>query len=153
MVALRAAHRGESGTVATIRLSDTAGGNPASASIGEPGELDLHPSWPVDALRRFAASEVTTVQRWVRAMDAIAADDAKVWFTTTEVSERSGLTINEWRDAPRKITRHLAAHYPEVPRTADGELAWPLKAWSFGYEVSWAMTPATKSIWRELRGL
>lgn len=59
-------------------------------------------------------------------MDAIAAGGAN-WYTTSEVAEMSGLTVNEWRDAPRKISRHLKAHYQDAP-VHDGSISWPLLA-------------------------
>ncbi len=144
-------------TEVTISLANAATGHEAASGSEptvDPTGLASWPSWSEDALVRFADSDVTTVQRWVRAMDALAVEDSKTWFTTSEVAKLSGLTINEWRDAPRKITRHLAAHYADAPLADDGHHAWPLKAYSFNStEVSWAMTPETKRLWRKVRGL
>lgn len=116
--------------------------------------LATWPAWPEKALRRLAASSSLTAERWVRAMDAIAVGDAD-WYSTSEVAQLSGLTVNEWRDAPRKISRHLKAHYQDVP-VHEGHLVWPLRAGGQPDkpdEVSWGMSPVTKGRWLQLRGL
>lgn len=116
--------------------------------------LAAYPSWTEDALRRLSAGTALTAQRWTRALDVVAASDEQTWFTTSEIAEKSGMAINEWRDAPRKLPQHLKANYPDAPRHADGSIAWPLLAKSItSAEVSWAMTPGTKVLWRRIRGL
>lgn len=116
--------------------------------------LASYPSWPETALRRLAAGAALTAQRWTRALDVVAASDDQTWFTTSQIAEKSGMTINEWRDAPRKLPRHLKANYPDAPRHADGQIAWPLVAKSItSAELSWAMTDETKAAWRRVRGL
>lgn len=118
------------------------------------GLLAVYPSWSEDALRRLAAGTALTAQRWARALDVVAASDDQTWFTTSEIAEKSGMAINEWRDAPRKLPQHLKANYPDAPRHADGSIGWPLLAKSItSAEVSWAMTPETKAIWRRIRSL
>ncbi|GGF48689.1 hypothetical protein GCM10011519_23390 [Marmoricola endophyticus] len=126
---------------------------PASRSSKADDALASYPSWPESALRRLAGSDVVTAQRWARAMDVCAAaqpDDP--WRTTTQIAELSQMSVTEWRDAPRKISRHLKANYRDLPSWR-GHLAWPLLAWglSRGSEVSWAMTPATRERWRRVR--
>lgn len=124
------------------------------ADSGMDPRLSSAPAWPEDALRRLAASTSLTAQRWTRAMDAIAVGTEE-WYSTSEVAQMSGLTVNEWRDAPRKITRHLKAHYQDVP-VHDGSIAWPLRAWSNPDkpgEVSWGMPPVTRERWRKIRQL
>lgn len=140
------------------RQAERAGGLPQSADGGEPTgsdpRLTASPAWPEEALRRLASSESVTAQRWARAMDAIAQGDQD-WYTTSEVAELSGLSVNEWRDAPRKITRHLKAHYTDVP-LHNGHLVWPLRPWTNPAkpsEVSWGMPPMTKQRWLKIRGL
>lgn len=116
--------------------------------------LAATPAWPEDALRRLATSSSVTAKRWTQAMDAIAVGGAD-WYSTSEVAEMSGLSVNEWRDAPRKIARHLKAHYQDVP-VHDGNIAWPLRAWSNPDkpgEVSWGMPPVTRERWRKIRQL
>lgn len=116
--------------------------------------LAAYPSWPEDLLRRLANGSTKTAQRWTRALDVVAASDVQAWFTTSEIAKKSGMTINEWRDAPRKLPQHLKANFPDAPRTTEGHLAWPLRAMSItSLEVSWAMTPETKATWREIRGI
>jgi hypothetical protein len=45
-----------------------------------------------------------------------AAEEPKKSLPTSEIAKRAGMTINEWRDVPRKITRLLRAHFPGFPR-------------------------------------
>ena len=116
--------------------------------------LTAWPSWPENALERLAQSTIVTAQRWAKAMDAVAQGEQN-WYTTSEVAQLSGLTINEWRDAPRKISRHLKAHYTDVP-VHKGNLAWPLRPWTNPdrpLEVSWGIPPVTKQRWLRIRGL
>jgi len=40
------------------------------------------------------------------------------FLSTAQVAAESGLTINEWRQAPRRLLQHLKAHF-----SANGE--WP----------------------------
>lgn len=146
--------------VAARQAERTGAGHHLGRSHPEGGSETAHPllaswaAWPEDALRRLAESQSVTARRWVTAMDAIAQRDGN-WFTTSEVAEISGLTINEWRDAPRKISRHLKAHYTDVP-VHEGHLVWPLRPWTNPDkpgEVSWGMPPATKQRWIAIRGL
>lgn len=141
------------------------GGTPLLAAVGMGGQkgdrassaaddwLRGYPSWPEEALERLAESEAVTAQRWVRALDVCAASE-KDWLTTSEVAYRAGMPINEWRDAPRKIPRHLRTHYPDLPESPAGGLAWPLVAHGMpgSGEISWAMTETTRQRWRTVRG-
>lgn len=129
-------------------------GSEVFAESGADLRLASAPAWPEGALRRLSTSSSVTAQRWTRAMDAIAVGDAD-WYSTSEVAQMSGLTVNEWRDAPRKIGRHLKAHYHDAP-VHDGTISWPLVAWSNPAapgEVSWGMPPVTKDRWRKIRQL
>lgn len=110
-----------------------------------------HAAWNVGALERFADSQFLTVQRWHTAMD-LCAQHPNTFFATSDVVERTSLQLNEWRDAPRKISAHLAKHYPEVMGT------WPLVAVGgreLGTydEVYWAMTGDVAVTWSQIRGL
>jgi hypothetical protein len=75
------------------------------------------------------------------------------WLSTSEAAKRAGMTISQWRDAPRKITRHLKAHYPNVPTDERGDHIWPLRAASMpgSPEVHWAMNVEQARRWREVR--
>lgn len=131
----------------------SSGGGEANGS-GADTRLTAWPAWPEEALERLAQSTSVTAQRWARAMDAVAQGEQD-WYTTSEVAQLSGLTVNEWRDAPRKISRHLKAHYTDVP-VHKGNLAWPLRPWTNPerpLEVSWGMPPVTKERWLRIRGL
>lgn len=120
---------------------------------GAPQVLNEYPAWPTEALQRLANSSFLTAKRWTRAVDVCASAE-KTWLTTSEIAERAGMSINEWRDAPRKLPRHLKKHYSTLPASPDGGLAWPLVAWGVpgSGEVSWAIPPTTKERWLEVRG-
>jgi hypothetical protein len=117
-------------------------------------ELLGRPSWSESALRRLANGTSATAQRWTSAMDLCAGDPGS-YLPTSEVARLTGMTITEWRDAPRKITRHLKAHFSDVPRDANSDLVWPLHASSrpeYPGEVSWAITPEMATLWKRVRG-
>lgn len=146
-------------TLPTVSMDEGAGADRAfmTSTTDETdysAALAAYPSWSVDELTRLASGAALTAQRWTKALDVVAASDSQVWFTTSEIAERAGMTINEWRDAPRKLPQHLKANYPNAPRAENGRLAWPLLAWSLtSAELSWAMTPETKVAWRKIRGI
>ncbi|MCT1921940.1 hypothetical protein M3C63_08730 [Brevibacterium luteolum] len=108
-------------------------------------------TWSREDLERLAAGIFTTTQRWTRAMDVCVEQPGK-HFATSQVAEMTGMSVDEWRDACRKISRHLKRHYPSVPRNAEGEHAWPLRAKALDGELGWAMTPATARLWKSIRG-
>lgn len=89
-----------------------------------------HKSWPASALARLAEGSTLTTERWAKVMDLCA--DAPEWttFSTEEVSAKTGISVNEWRDACRKIGAHLKKHYPDVPlwerKPYVGDPVWPL---------------------------
>jgi hypothetical protein len=113
--------------------------------------------WSVDDLRKLAEGTSETAKRWTLAMDVCSAiaDTGQPWLSTSEVANRSGMTVNEWRDAPRKITRHLKANYPAVPVDKNGGHVWPLRgeAKPGAPEVHWAMNIEQARRWRGVRGL
>lgn len=129
-----------------------AGAHPRTS---EDRRLADHTPWDVDDLRVLAEGRTKTTERWGRAMD-VCAEEPERWLPTSEVARRAGMTINEWRDAPRKITRHLRAHYPNVPVDENGEQVWPLCPGGAGIpanggEVWWAITREMAARWREVR--
>ncbi|MFK5645127.1 hypothetical protein ACI3ET_01245 [Ornithinimicrobium sp. LYQ121] len=143
------------------RLAERSGpGNGAGGVAGGDASTAVHPllaawpAWSEEPLRRLSESRSLTALRWARAMDAVA-QGSQDWYTTTEVAKASGLTINEWRDAPRKISRHLKVHYTDVP-LHEGHYTWPLRPWTNPDkpgEVSWGMAPASKERWLTIREL
>ena len=148
--AVRACATDDAGTV------DTSGQRrPVEASQAPTGlTLSGHPMWEIGDLQRLARGDTLTTQRWTRAMDVCAASPG-VYLTTSQVAEAADMSVNEWRDACRKITRHLKAHYPGVPRDANGEPVWPLHDWitpDSPAEVSWAITDDTARLWQQVRG-
>ncbi|WP_156364893.1 hypothetical protein [Aeromicrobium sp. Leaf245] len=121
-------------------------------STDSPG-TDATEPWSVEQLARLASSSTATGQRWAKALD-VCCDQPGTYLPTSKVAELSGMSITEWRDAPRKISRHLKAHFADVPREADGDLSWPLSAKSMPNhpgEVSWMATTETASRWSEVR--
>jgi hypothetical protein len=141
-----------------IQVSDVMGPGIASTRTmtQEEAELARHKPWDEADLARLAEGRTATTQRWCRAMD-VCAVKAEEWLPTSVVAERAGMTINEWRDAPRKITRHLRAHFPGVPRAQNGEAEWPLCVGGSGIpaargEVYWAITTEMARRWKTVRG-
>jgi len=121
-------------------------------------KLAALPVWSVDDLRALASGTSETAKRWTLAMDVccevVGSDNH--WLSTSEVADRTGMSINDWRDAPRKITRHMKANFPNVPiDPASGDHAWPLKGVSKpgSQEIHWAMNEAQAELWRQVRGL
>lgn len=133
--------------------ADSSASAPVEGDSVDPRLLSW-PAWSVEALRQLSESKATTAQRWARAMDVIAIGDEN-WYPTSAVAAMSGMTISEWRDAPRKITRHLKAQYEGLPTDGNGNYVWPLRAFApkGSTEVSWGMPPENKRLWREIRGL
>ena len=77
--------------------------------------------WSLDALRQIILTTPTykTMARWARAMD-VASGHPEEFLSTAQIASESGMSINEWRDAPRKLPQHLTAHFPP-------SIEWPLK--------------------------
>jgi hypothetical protein len=113
--------------------------------------------WSLEDLQALSKFESATAKRWTRAMDACceAVSSERPWLSTAEVAARTGMDVNEWRDAARKLTRHLRANFPNVPTGPDGEHIWPLLARgkAGSQEVHWAMNPEQAQRWRQVRGL
>ena len=125
----------------------TATADPASSAV-----LEAHVPWERDDLSRVAQGLTITTQRWTAALDECAKVPGQ-WLTTSEVAKRTGLRVNEWRDASRKLPRHLKTHYPTVPVGADGRSEGPLAVWTAprAQEVSWAITPEMARRWAQVR--
>jgi hypothetical protein len=130
---------------------------PTTWSDPDDAQLAARPSWPSEDLRALAVGTSETAKRWALAMDACCAavGTDHHWLSTSEVAARTGMTINEWRDAARKVTRHLKANYPNVPVGPNGAPIWPLLAKSKpgSQQVHWAMSPEQANRWRTVRGL
>lgn len=132
---------------------------PRPTSISDPHaeQLAAWVPWEIEDLRQLAAGTSQTAQRWTKAMDVCCevADTDAPWLGTSEVAARSGMTISEWRDAPRKMTRHLKANYPDVPVDSRGNQIWPLlaKSKAGSNELHWAMNTEQARRWRTVRGI
>lgn len=124
---------------------------PSPVTINE--VLQPHQTWSLEDLKQLALGSTETTRRWTLAMDACAAHPGE-FFPTSEIAARTGMSIAEWRDAPRKISRHLKAHYPSVPLSPEGFHIWPLVAQTrpeYPNEVSWSMTPEMSELWKQAR--
>ena len=131
MVEFRQAQRGEqpAPTVEELRSEDL-----KRAAVVRHA-FEQHESWPQQALRRLADGSTATTERFSRVMDLCVtireeSPDLPV-ISTTAIAERTGMTVEEWRAACRKIGAHLEKHYPDVPRwtegaSAEGRPMWPL---------------------------
>lgn len=128
---------------------------PLSVNVPRPAAATAQDAaWPVEQLKRLITTPSATAERWVRALDVCseAADGSPL--STSEVARRSGMTVNEWRDACRKISRHLKKHFPEIDLDADGNPIWPLADSTMPgtSEVQWSMSPELAVRWRQARG-
>lgn len=151
IVASRTRERGEEHAflpVVAAPSSEESANTSTALSYANAGVAELV-AWSIEDLRRLARSEAVTAQRWARAMDA-CTERVGEYLSTQEVAAMTGMTINEWRDAPRKITRHLATHYPDNP-------GWPLAVRSgrrLGHsydQAYWAISEEQAKRWREVR--
>jgi len=132
-----------------VTVNDT----PAPATWTKAEELlaSLKP-WSLDDLRRIieTADEYKTMARWAKAMDVVSRHPGPDGFlSTSQVAAESGMTINEWRDAPRKLPQHLKAHFP-------ANIGWPLQAVggrTLGRDdqVYWGITIEQASRWMQAR--
>lgn len=82
-------------------------------------------------------------------------------FGTLDIVENTDPTLNEWRDACRKLTAYLRANYEGLPKWARepyfGEDIWPLAAASGRNlhedpQVYFGMTEEQAKRWRNVRG-
>ncbi|GAA5207606.1 hypothetical protein [Microbacterium kyungheense] len=86
-----------------------------------------HEPWPEHALARLAEGSAITTQRFAQVVDLCAATPGEDHrYSTEELAEKTGMNVNEWRSACRKIRLHLEKHHPEIPRTDAGNPEWPL---------------------------
>lgn len=151
IVARRIEARDESAPLAEMSVSSDLDLQPSAGSKSDIASVTLMAlrPWELSDLRRLASSEVPTAQRWARALD-VCCDHVEVFLSTQQVATEAGMSINEWRDAPRKMTRHLKAHYPDVP-------AWPLAVKDgrilghAGDQVYWAVNKEQANRWRQVR--
>lgn len=125
---------------------------PAAVAAGDDAaardELDLLVPWDEKALIQLAEGRTVTTRRWTLAMD-VCSRHVGQFLSTEQVAAEAGMEVTEWRDAPRKISRHLEAHY-DVP-------GWPLKgidARRIGKndgQVYWGINQEQALRWRRVR--
>lgn len=155
LISQREANRHDDEPTAETTVSTS--GAPAAQPLSAYDErLGRQLPWSEEDLAKLAQGLTTTTARWTRAMDVCAKAPTRP-FSTSEIAELTGMSINEWRDAPRKITRHLKAHYPNVPVYTDGryqgQQIWPLLPTGVpgSPEVHWAITQEQATRWRKVR--
>lgn len=113
-------------------------------------ELARLQPWTIEDLVHLASSGVVTARRWSRAMDVCAAH-VNQFLSTEQIAQESGMTVNEWRDASRKMSRLLDRHFPSSPQ-------WPLCA-VFGRQlgrdeqVYWAINRGQAGLWERARSI
>ncbi|MGC5172119.1 hypothetical protein ACLQ2Q_15865 [Microbacterium sp. DT81.1] len=125
MVDFRQQQRGESSAPSAEELQ----GKQLAVNAALRAAFDEHKAWPASALARLAASTTATTLRFSQVMDLCSESPGSV-FSTEEIAERTGMSVNEWRAACRKIGAHLRKHYPDAPHWDRepyiGEPMWPL---------------------------
>ena len=108
--------------------------------------------WSLDELRQIIVTRSTykTMARWYLAMD-VASRHPEEFLSTAQIASESGMSLNEWRDAPRKLPQHLTAHFP-------ANIEWPLAAVG-GRElgrddqVYWGITIEQAKRWKQVRAM
>ncbi|WP_159574122.1 hypothetical protein [Curtobacterium sp. 18060] len=124
------------------------------------GALEETEPWPTSALAQLADGRSLPAQRWTIAMDFCAKHPSER-FGTSEIVENTDLTLNEWRDACRKLTAHLRANYEGLPKWTRepylGEDIWPLATASGrnlheDLQVYFGMAEEQAKCWRDVRG-
>lgn len=128
----------------------TEGATEGEIGVLPPAEFDPElklVTWPVDQLRQLADSTYLTAQRWTHAMDVVAPHRGRL-VSSEIIAALTGMPINDWRDAARKLTAHLKAHY-SVP-------GWPLLAVGGRHlglddQVYWGISTEQAELWREVR--
>lgn len=109
------------------------------------------PSWTLENLVKLATETGRrTDARWACVMDE-ASERPLTPLSTTEVAHLTDMTLNEWRDAQRKLhTRQRELHYP-------GEKDWPLASFWGGDvgandEIYVYATDEQADLWKQARG-
>jgi hypothetical protein len=112
LVATREAGRTD-GTLPSMRVATSTRSIAGAGAVIEEAWARFRP-WPVESLRQLADSRRTykTAERWCLAID-VACDHVNALISSVQMAEEAGMSISEWRDAPRKLPQHLRAHYPE----------------------------------------
>lgn len=106
--------------------------------------------WPIETLAKFADSAklYLTVERWCVALD-VMCNHVGENVSSERLAAEAGMPITQWRDAPRKLTGHLAKHY-------DAGLGFPLIGRSgrdlkMDDQVYWSIAPEQARRWMQVR--
>lgn len=114
---------------------------------GTQAALDEHTPWSVENLAALIENPTATSQRWRKAID-VCASHVGEFLPTETIAAESGMLVNVWRSACRKMTVHQRATYPD-------ETSWPL-ATASGRDIGEpvgplyvAITPEQANRWAE----
>lgn len=151
LVATKEAERPEGSAPSIPELTVALGEEPRAATKAAELLMPLKP-WSLDDLRQIVltAPVYKTMARWARAMDVAADHPGPTGFlSTAQMASTSGMSINEWRDAPRKLPQHLTAHFP-------AGIEWPLRAvggrdLGKDDQVYWGITIEQANRWKQVR--
>ena len=81
------------------------------AATNHPSEEEpVEVTWPVEDLRRFAATPTTTSVTIGKVMDVLAQEPGR-YFSTTELEDKTGVPRNNLKGSFAALTRHLNKHY------------------------------------------
>jgi hypothetical protein len=129
---------------------NTAAAATAATATKEAELLSTLKTWSMDSLRQLANSgeEFVTAERWGKAID-VACNHVGKFISSMQVAAEAGMPINEWRDAPRKLPAHLAAHY-------EPNIEWPLMAvrgreLKKDDQIYWGITAEQAQRWLQVR--
>lgn len=103
------------GSTIDIRLLPQA---PAEDNHGVQAALDNHVPWAIENLTALIHNPTATAQRWRMAID-VCMNHIGEFIPTETIAAESGMSVNVWRSACRKMTVHQRATYPS-------EATWPL---------------------------
>ncbi|AXH37532.1 hypothetical protein DVJ78_18320 (plasmid) [Humibacter sp. BT305] len=95
--------------------------------------------WPVAALERLANAESITEQRWAIVLDYCASRPNEL-FSTEQIAEATGMSVEDWRSACRNLKKYLKRDY-----------AGYAPAWGHGDWEGQTMWPAATASGRQLR--
>ena len=148
-------HKTTSTSAIEIRLAGPAEGRSATlatdgGATAAAAALDTHRVWSVENLARLIANQTATAQRWVMAID-VCMNHIGEFVSTQQIVDESGMTLNVWRDACRKMTTHQRANYAD-------ETMWPLagesgRALGHSYDQLYvAITPEQAERWAAAKG-
>ena len=106
--------------------------------------------WSVDELKRFAATGSRTNVTIGKVLDVLAAQPG-IYFSTSELEQRTGVPRNNLKGSMSALTRHLNKHYPGHGWMF--EFVWGTHLSSdHPAEAHYRLDEPGAALWREARG-